>query len=457
MSLITKPNRAYAVGETKSQNAVIKVYSVADLKRALTQVYQLPNGVGTIEIATDITITEPIKLRQFAQEEVQPREIIIQGVSGTRIINGNKTNGTSYNYNQTGNSNIPVFDFEPAIFTEVGKCKYTFKDLIFNSQTAKPFGSIIAADVKNFGTIVPITLQNIKANNIWNIFAAYDPTGSFPNQVRAYGIKIDDFKFSNYDSSITEFSYNSVNFASLNAIISNVAPQDFLLATNTSPSNNYMNIWNVVNFVRNSFINIFTPIKISVIPPGTSTGDSNTTLNCNILPNSYSSGFSHITAQNFNGTRLNQIFESNLATAAHNIIAEAEINDSASVLQEISQVTKTTFNQHTNGSGAIIVIDQLPPNGHYEIDWVLAVKYDATGLTNNYHIKSTCRVNGSGIVTLTNNSTIYAFEEVLTLTGIIPTVNFNWIQIAPSDPTPLEIDCSCNITITGLRMPIAYL
>ena len=463
MSNITGPKRAYAVGETKSQNAVIKVYTVAELKRALTQVYQLPNGVGTIEIATDITITEPIKLRQFAQEEAQPREIIIQGVSGARIINGNKDYGTSYNYNQTGNGNIPVFDLgvgvELTAIADLSKCKYVIRDLVINTPNSKPFGGLIAANINGQQRwLGPIAIQNIKAYNLWNIYAAYDTNPapfSTGDRIILGNTKLDDFKFAINDTSIIEFKLNSEYVGSFGGLFSNIGPLDPVLAFVTYPSNNNLHIWNNSEFVQNTFTSIFSIVKIDVGPLGTNTGNNNTIIGATLLADSYNSGFTHITSGRQNVSSTSAIFEADSTRSAHNIIAEAILQNSSSIDIEATQVTKTTFNKHTNGNSGIF-ISNLPPNGHYEIDWVLAVKYDATGLTNNYHIKSTCRVDGLGGVTLTNNSTIYAFEEVLTLINITPTSSGLDISMSPTDPTPLEIDCSCNITITGLRMPIDY-
>jgi hypothetical protein len=463
MSLISKPNRAYAVGETKSQNAVIKVYSVADLKRALTQVYQLPNGVGTIEIATDITITEPIKLRQFANEEAQPREIIIQGVSGTRIINGNKTNGTSYNYNQAGNGNIPVFDLGLGVnataISDISKCKYVIRDLVINTPNSKPFGAIVSANINGDQRwLGPIAIQNIKAYNLWNVYAAYDTNPapfSTTDRIILVNTKLDDFKFANIDSSITEFSLNSEYTGSFGGLFANIGPLDPVLAYVTSPSINYLHIWNNSSFAQNTFTSIFSIVKIDVGPLGTNYGSNNTIIGATLRPDSYGEGFTHITSGRESVSSTSAIFDTSSTRSAHNIIAEALIENSSSVVIEATQVTKTTYNVHTNGNTGMFIQD-LQPNSHYEIDWVLAVKYDASGLTNNYHIKSTCRVDGLGSITLTNNSTIYAFEEVFTLINITPVSVGTAIVMSPTDPTPLEIDCSCNITITGLRMPIDY-
>lgn len=467
MNWITAPSRAFGVGETKSQNAVIKVYSAAELKAALTKIYQLPSGVGTIEIAGDIVITEPIKLRQFNISEAQPREIIIQSIAGARIINGRKLeNDGGYFYNQTNNTNIPVFDFGKALGNatvpfdpnSLSVCKYTFKDLMINTPSAKPFGALIAADAYGVGGYISTTaVINTKAYNIWNIYAAYDTTGAIDQQVVGFNNKVDDFKYTtNTGNLITVISLNNQTFGSLNGTYSNIGI--WQISSYYGSTAKELAIWSNNSFVNNTITSIATNViinrKLSALGVP-EIGYGNVMIGGTIPNVAFDTGFSFINITPPLG-QSSTVTPASAAAAANANISNAYITNAASAFLENSQSINATYTQFTNGAGALIRVDSLPGNAYYEIDWVLAIKYQVSGLVNNYHIKSTVRVDGGGIGTLVSNSTIYAYEEVVgTLIGIIPGWDGlnNTFAIAPQDSTPLKIMATCTITLNGLRLP----
>jgi hypothetical protein len=468
MNWITAPSRAFGIGETKSQNAVIKVYSAAELRNALTKVYQLPSGVGTIEIAGDIVITEPIKLRQFNISELQPREIIIQAVAGARIINGRTVeNDGGYFYNQTNNTNIPVFDFGKALGNAtvpfnpnaLSICKYTFKDLMINTPSAKPFGALIAADAYGVGGFISTTaVINTKAYNIWNIYAAYDTTGAIDQVVAGFNNKVDDFKYTtNAGNLITEIGLNNKTFGSFNGTFSNIGI--WQLSSYYGSTATQLAIWSNNSFVNNILNSIATGVIINrVLDPITSAptiGYGNVMIGGTVPNVAFDTGFSFINITPPVG-QSSTVTPASAASAANANISNAYITNAASAFLENSQSINATYTQFTNGAGGLIRVDSLPGNAYYEIDWVLAIKYQVSGLVNNYHIKSTVRVDGGGIGTLISNSTIYAFEEVVgTLIGIIPYWDGlnNTFAIAPQDSTPLKIMATCTITLNGLRLP----
>jgi hypothetical protein len=469
MNWITAPSRAFGVGETKSQNAVIKVYSAAELKAALTKVYQLVNGVGTIEIAGDIIITDPIRLKQFNNTDSQPREIIIQAVAGARIINGRKTeNDAAYFYNQTNNTNIPVFDFGKALGYETGtfvatslsNCKYTFKDLHINTPNSKPFGAIIAGDTYGVGGFIATTsLISTKAYNVWNIYAAYDTTGATDRFLSSINNKVDDFKYTNNPGNlITETSLNNATFGSSNGLYINIGVYNlstFVLYTSTQR----FRIYNNIQFENNSISSIAQSAQITT---GVSAlgvpqiGYGNTISGCSLFASPFDTAFAYINCT-INGA-INTVIPTNNASSANANIAEARVTNAGGAFLENTQATNATYCQYTNGAGTLIRVDGLPVSSYYEIDWILSVKYQVSGLVNNYHLKSSVRVDGAGVGTVVSNSTIYATEEVIgTLIGIIPYWDGlnNTFAIAPQDSTPLKILATCTIILNGLRLPAA--
>jgi hypothetical protein len=466
MNWITAPSRAFGVGETKSQNAVIKVYSAAELKAALTKVYQLPNGVGTIEIASDIVITDPIKLRQFNSTEVQPREIIIQAIAGARIINGRKVeNDAGYFYNQTNNTNIPVFDFGKALDSATPEtlpvCKFTFKDLSINSPSAKPFGALIAADTRGVGGYISTTaITGTKAYNIWNIYAAYDSTGATDKFIFSFSNKIDDFKYTNNPGNLVpNTSLNNASFGSYNSIYTNIGI--FSLATYALyPGTNMFQIYNNFNFSNNNISSIASVVFITsgIGPSGApSIGRGNTISGCSIVTAPFDTGFAYLNCTT--GPNINTVVPTSSTTNAFANIAEARVTNAGGAFLENTQATNATYCVYTNGAGTLIRVDSLPSSSYYEIDWILSVKYQVSGLVNNYHIKSAVRMSAVGVGTVVSNSTIYASEEVIgTLVGIIPFwdgPNLTF-AIAPQDTTPLKIMVTCTIILNGLRLPAAY-
>jgi hypothetical protein len=440
MNWITSPNRAYGVGETKQQNAVIKVYSVAEFKKALSKIYQLPSNVGTIEIAGDITITEPIKLKAFEEQNIQPKEIIIQAVSGARIINGNKNYGTAYDYNTPANKNIPVFDFGiiPVLLSKYPQCKYTFKDLTINTETAKPFGAFIAANATAIFSYMPrITITNIKAANLWNIFATYNTNLPFTNLISVlYSTVIDDFKFANYDTTITETSINSQYFGSFNGNFANIGLWDMRLF---GTSRNKIKFNNINEFQANYISSITCETVISG-----NDGRGNVITASTINASSYVNGFNYIQCNEYLTLNDSTIIETNLEQSAFNITG---VDTSNNIATSTTHVIKNT-------GGFIRAILTILPNTFYEVDWKLTVRYTATGSVNAYHFKTSFKVNGAGVGTVINTSTIFAIEEVTTLIGLVPTVDANGLYIQPSD-TPNAIECNCTIVIDGFKLPVS--
>lgn len=467
---ISGPQRAFGKGEAKSQNAVIKVYSASELRVALTKVYQLRGGVGTIEIAGDIVITEPIVLRQFNSNESQPREIIIQAVAGARIVNGRTVqNDAGYFYNQTNNTNIPVFDFgkvlgfDPTFDVKLfSVCKYTFKDLIINSYNSTiPFGALIAADTYGtLGYVATTTVVNVTAYNIWNIYAGYDSTNATTGiNALSFNNKIDGFKYCNRPGNlITTTSLNNLSFSQQNGLFNNIG---IAVLANIADVQNKFRIINNSNFSLNNISSVSAPVTIistvNAVTGSPQFGTGNVISGATIENSEYDTGFSYITTSSTTNA-INTVFATSSALGAVSNISEARITDAALAFLENTQAVNTTYTLYSNGNGALMRLDDLPNNSFYEVTWALSVKYAVSGLINNYCFKSSVRTNAVGVGTIINNSTIYASEEVVgTLIGIIPFFDAlnTTFAIAPSDTTPLRIQCTLTVIINGLRLPIA--
>lgn len=469
------PKRAFGKGERREQNAVIKVYSANELKVALTKVYGLPNGVGTIQIAGDITITEPIKLRQFLVDESAPREIIIQSVGGARIYNGNKTT-SSYSYNQTGNNEIPVFDFGKSSATNK-VTRYTFKDLIINNDTSRPFGSFIAVDLAGTTTsarrICLINISNIKLNNVWNVFASYDSTGTFfyRASVGAFSARIDGLTFRNTDASIISFNLNNFYFSLSYGVFSNITVWNNAQKYSTDLFNintNYVFVSNVFQSIS-AFVNINPdPRNTAILPLN---GSGNVITGCEIANWFPDTSFALINCTT-PGTNVTNIFPTTSASSSNNaprnafqLVGDAAQADLTGTVLDTDFVTDMTVCFFSNGAAVPGQIEQmrigyLQDDSNYEINWHISAKLRSTNETNIYHIKTNAKVIG-GVYSIVSNTTVSTSEEFLGLTGLTPTVTAgpptSAFVIDPTVTSSTLLDVACVAHIKGFRVPAGIL
>jgi hypothetical protein len=433
MNWITGPNRAYGIGETKSQNAVIKVYSAAELKAALTKVYQLPSGVGTIEIAGDIVITEPIKLKQFSNAT---REIIIQCAAGARIINGTTGPSSRYNYNLAGYNYIPVFDLGTTDNTSTNLCKYTFKDLTLNSQntTSFPFGAFVAYGLGSTdGNAGAISIINLKANKLGTLFAAYNSSGTFTSSVTMSNMYMQDFVINNVSmpTAVTGTYITSPQFKLESANIvrtSRLNPLAPVIGTND------ILFFNASNNLRCTVMNSLAPITIQNTGSGL---NGNTFINCYMtrfsaapyvtLLNCYNlstttgiGGATHVSTAGDLG------YDSRNAFKLYN-------NDSRYLDTSIHSIVNiNTFETNNNTINVQLV------QGVNQIEWNLTFKYPlalagVADAINTYKIITTIRWDAlTSAYSIVSNSTINA-SELLTTTTITPGVSAGGIVLTISD------------------------
>ena len=461
------PKRTFGKGESREQNAIIKVYSAAELKVALTKVYGLPNGVGTIQIAGDITITEPIKLRQFVVSESAPREIIIQSVGGARIYNGNTTSG-SYNYNQAGNTEIPVFDF--GVCDDQQKVsKYTFKDLIINNDTSRPFGAFVAGDLDgntdfdatSFMTLVTIT--NLKLTNVRNVFAAYDTSATFGGFILGYAPRIEGLVFKITETVFTDLKLNSANFASFSGLFNNITTWNIIesLTYRFTINTNRGLISNSISAVS-PIINLVEYPGVTTLPSSTpQNGSGNVITGCTIGTDFTDTSFTFINCDFFNnlgrGSTLIPTVNTNNSFIVYNNAKQLDV--SSGVLDE-DFVVKASYSVYTNGVPNLpgtfderIYITNLQQNSNYEVNWRLSVRERSTDKCNTYHIKTNLKRTTAANGIIVSSSTISASEEFFTLTGLIPVASINGCYIAPTLGAGNLLDVACTIEIIGYKIP----
>jgi hypothetical protein len=454
------PKRTFGKGESREQNAIIKVYSAAELKVALTKVYGLPNGVGTIQIAGDITITEPIKLRQFVFGESAPREIIIQSVGGARIYNGNTTSG-SYNYNQAGNTEIPVFDF--GVCTSDNKVtKYTFKDLIINNDTSKPFGAFIGADLNgltypNFAQLCTLTITNLKLHNVCNVYGVYDSTNTFNYRagITCYSARIEGLLFRNVDVNVPSFNLANVYFYPYYGLFSNISVWN--LGQRVS-SNDHFVINTNYNFVANTFSAISGIVDIIKDPRNTNitpeNGFGNTITGCEIGVDYRDTSFSFINCQ-FGSSDSATLIPTKDTDDGLVFYNNAIQQDISGTVTDNDFVVKQTFTKYAQGVGpgaTTISFSVGKTNCNYEVNWYLSVRERSTGLCNTYHIKTNLKRGASGNPVVVSNTTVAASEEFFTLTGLIPSYSGGNIQIAPNAGAGNKLDAACTVEINGYKI-----
>lgn len=439
MNWITGPNRAFGIGETKSQNAVIKVYSAAELKSALTKIYQLPSGVGTIEIAGDIVITEPIKLRSFDALEAAPREIIIQSISGARILNGNQSASVTYNYNIAGYNYIPVFDFGIVNSNITNNCKYTFKDLCINSPNAiLPFGALIGFGLgASTHQTAKIAVSNLKAYKLGMIFGAYSPISVFTQSIFAFNYIISDIAIdnSNCPAAITGLYVSSPQLILQDSNISNYGVIDITYITPAS------------TLFFNSGINqrcLLQNIKSLTLINGTGVSLGNTCINCTLTSNN---ALPYVDLINCFLTTGGIGSKTQISTAG---LLGPSSKNAFTLYYQFDTATKASIDQTHNiwsTSGNLYNIDTLLSNaGNYLLQYNITAAY-GSGNLNNYIIRASVRYAG-GIYIITSTSTDYAAEMITTFNTVF-SVTAGGIRLATSDATNGPYTITGSIKITG--------
>ena len=442
MNWITKPNRAYGVGETKSQNAVIKVYSVAELKRALTQIYQLANGVGTIEIATDIVITEPIKLKTFDALTIPPKEIIIQCVSGARIINGSKTTSSQHNYGIANYNYIPVFDFGYLNNSTTNSCKYTFKDITINyGKNELPFGAFIAAGVAGNATTSKISIINLKAFNMGIIFGAYNTSGSFSNIIfgQSYEAKNISVDNQNVPAGITGIYLTTPGFSLISGNIS-----DYGVIEPTYITSNVVLFFDAGNSSNCLLQNINTLAILNSTNPSV----GNTLIGCRVVSNNTAPVVAMVNCLITTG---GIGYKTQFPTDG--FFGEDSRNGLTLYYNKGSGDPGSIHTIYNIASGTALTltdIDAILNNaGGYMIDYNITAKY-STGEINNYILRLTVRFTG-GVYVITGASTDYAQEDLLTLTQTL-SVTAGGVRLRLQDTGSNAFIAAGSVKITGLGM-----
>lgn len=460
------PKRIFGKGESREQNAVIKVYSAAELKKALTKIYTQKGSIGTIQIAGDITITEPIKLKAFIENTNKPKEIIIQSVGGARIHNGNSVAG-DFDYDTAGNTEIPVFDIgtgrdlaEAQLIT-----KYTFKDLIINSDESRPFGAFIAANLfSSTGNtelfISQIKIQNLKAFNLHSIFSGYSSDGTFTNFVTAVMCNIDGIAIRNTDPSITAFTFNGGNSGVIYSSITNIGT---LNETDRQNTKNILLIYGS-NYMRfNSFHSLGVLVKVKENPNPSfyvqfECGFSNIIKTSEIQEIASNDSFSFLSCR----------FSNAISSASTDIIQTKGPDTGFIVTTPTTYgyasppplnndfVVEDTFcvfrDSDPSINEAFVSSGAMYFDSHYEIDWFFTVYKYSTGETNNYHIKSHIRRGSSGAVTNYSNNTVAASEEFfdLTMTSSSAGGYLTWTFVIPGQ----DFNVNAVIKMHGHAVPL---
>jgi hypothetical protein len=463
MSLIGKPNRFFGAGETREQNAVIKVYSAAELKQALTRVYALPNGIGTIEIAGDIVLTEPVRLKRFLFGESAPKEVIIRGVSGSRILNGRAAADAGYAWDQAGNSSFPIFDFGAIAGSVNPVCKYTFTDLQVGSESGRAIGALIAGDIAVASTVSAndvglITLHNIRLFNVWNIFAAYDSTGSFAANkfLSIINPKVTDILYRNgAGSGLTATHFNSGRMGAYSAYVSGVG------------------VWNGGQFLQTedgfaivnngrlqdcTFSNIYARVQITV-PNRALVGQGNTiTGTSQITATDVEAGFSYLNtnigapSSDGNTTFLRATSAALSSGSGGGYVVDTPTGQIRSVSGQWEHA------QYTRGGGALIAAD-LPDTityCQYTVDFILTARVVSTGATNAYHIRVALKIDAAGVGSMVNTHLVSASEETTAVTGLVPTWDnaAKRLSIAPTTGAGAgSMNCACTVRMSGLKHP----
>jgi hypothetical protein len=462
-SLVGKPNRFFGAGETREQNATIKVYSAAELKQALTRVYGLANGVGTIEIAGDIVLTGPIRLRRFAFGESGPREIIIRGVSGAKILNGRTDGYAGFAWNIAGVESFPIFDFGPVDGTNNPVSKYTICDLQIGSESGAPLGAVVAGDIALASTVSAndiglITLNNLKLFNVSAIFGAYDSTGAFAANklLSIINPKVTDILYRNSaGSGLTTTFFNTSRIGCYSGSVRGIGVWN---GGQLYQSEDDLTISNNAKLQDCTFCDIFAIVRIEV-PTPTIVGQGNTISGVSqIASTDVAAGFSYI------NTNLGAPSSAGNTTLFRANSAELSAGSGTNVTADTPAGQIVTFSGQwefaafSRGGGQLISAD-LPDAityCQYTVDFLVTVKIVNTGLLNSYHIRATVAIDAAGTGRLVSSTVVSASEESLTVSGLIPQwVNsLKRLSIAPTSPGGTgALACTCTVRMSGLKHP----
>lgn len=462
-SLIGKPNRFFGAGETREQNAVIKVYSAAELKQALTRVYGLANGVGTIEIAGDIVLTGPVRLKRFLFGESAPREIIIRGVSGAKILNGRTDGYAGFSWDIPGVESFPVFDFGPVDNAANPVMKYTIADLQIGSESGAPLGAVIAGDIVNASTVGAndvglITLSNLKLFNVSAIFGAYDSSGAFVTNklINIINPKVTDILYRNSTGSgLTTMYFNTSRIGCYSGSINGIG------VWNGGQFSQAEDDFTVVNNARLqdcAFSNIYARVRIEVPTPAT-VGQGNTIWAVSeIASTEVTAGFSYIntnlgTPSSAGNTT---VFRAN--SAALSVGSGTNVTADTPTGQIVTFSGQLEFAAFSRGGGQLISADLPDTIMHcqYTIDFIVTAKVVSTGLLNSYHIRATVAIDAAGAGRLVSSTVVSASEEDLTVSGLIPSWNdpLKRLSIAPTSPGGLgAMAVTATVRMSGLKHP----
>lgn len=437
MSLIG-PNRAFGKGEQKEQNAVIKVYTADQFKNALTKIYANPAGIGTIQIAGDIVITEPIILRLFP-EELGYRNIIIQAVAGAKIICG-ISNDESYYYGEALTNRMPVFDFRANNTGSVGNpnITYTFKDININTKDSPIFGAVFGYN-NDYSTLLPVVIiNNINIINTQYLFGVYvkDITSTaIVNVFRNCDINnVYVAKSKSAETSLAEFKINSAKVKFAESRFNNFN----IISIDNASYNNY---WFKIDFIDPptfsdgthsivQFINFNDTTELV----GPSTVDYFVTfINCRLYNILERTSFTYINCRSdTQGIAINNFGTggSGVGRSQHNICTDLTLTSPWT--PEYTTSTETTIIRNSTTAGTIISYVDMLDDSEYEIDFFITIRWPSSSDFNSYHIKSHVIKVGS-TPTIKSSTTIAAYEDRLTITGITPIVSSTTIRLIPTD------------------------
>lgn len=462
MNWIQGPNRAFGVGELKSQNAVIKVYTATQIKNALTQIYKLPSGTGTIQICGDITLTSPIILKQFLADDQGPKEIIIEAIGGAKILNGRPTTTSAITYENV------VFDMgetQPLGAEYQNTCKYTFRNLNINSAEGQFFYGFLKWDSynKRGGAAVncyagPVSLINFKCTKLMHIYlvdGATIPARDYLQSSSIDGFIIDNETtspafntclinnatlvcLSNYFSNFTTSNYSNLFFTSLG----------FYSQGDADPESS-----------GNVFVNIV--IRFNIFPSVTAANSygRGTLIGCRALIEAPRAGGWNIDNTSMKGTEnpSGVPYADGIRTqfAAGNLEADETYINGVDLVGFPQDTNNQATIEHThvfNSEGNLLVLVEeirtptLPTDSRYIVDWKISAIKVATNEVNSYNMQTTVK-NVGGVVTILDNTTIYAYEEVPgQVFGLNPAIVANKVYIAPYGLDNFKFDGSYKIT-----------
>ena len=260
------------------------------------------------------------------------------------------------------------------------------------------------------------------------------------------------------DTSITYFYLNNKHLGFSYGNFTNISLVDY---DDNFYTRNHLRIIPNRYFGNNTFQSIGPFINIQSPPSaylaGNTLGTGNVISGAQILGTYANESFNYINC--FFGVENPTIFITSNSTNGFNVVGLANQRDNSNVLLDTDFVTDTTFCRYTNGKGFPITVlsslSSLQSPMNYEVNWHLAIRERATDKINTYHIKTNCKKIGTTF-TVYSNTTVSASEEFFTMTGLVPTVGFDWIQIAPTAGPSNLLDVSCVIHIKGYKIPMTY-